>query len=290
MSEEAATEKTLQAQCYCGRPRTLQTVELQCSSCSRWFHHNCVSIYTGNCLPFITNYSFTCRGCSGNGIESLTRRQSSFTQMCVTAIANLMVENTSTGQKLFSKDKDIIPFIDKNWEFLTTVPRKSKTAWQENVKKVLHREDKVFSYKEEVSGDPHFGIVADDLAEVSPSADLPTSEVLRGARSAGGGGGAAAKRNKSEAASRTAASQEHNGTNGSGVVTRACRNPNFGADDSNSNSRAFGASAANSGSGLSLASASLSCQQAVEYPLNKDGYRYLLAGILLFSFSVLKSL
>lgn len=49
-----------------------------------------------------------------------------FPQMCVTAIANLQQESAKAGANklLFSKDREIIPFIDQYWEAMTTMPRR----------------------------------------------------------------------------------------------------------------------------------------------------------------------
>lgn len=49
-----------------------------------------------------------------------------FPQMCITAIANLQQESTKDGKNkvIFSKDREIIPFIEQYWEAMTTMPRR----------------------------------------------------------------------------------------------------------------------------------------------------------------------
>lgn len=49
-----------------------------------------------------------------------------FPQMCLTALANLQQEATKDGSNktMFSKDRDIIPYIDQYWEAMTTMPRR----------------------------------------------------------------------------------------------------------------------------------------------------------------------
>ena len=43
--------------------------------------------------------------------------------MCLTAIANLRQESVKDGSNkiLFSKDREIIPYIDQYWEAMTTI-------------------------------------------------------------------------------------------------------------------------------------------------------------------------
>lgn len=52
-------------------------------------------------------------------------------QMCITAIANMQQNATKEGkpQSLFSKDNDIIPFIEQYWEAMTTMPRRVTQSW-----------------------------------------------------------------------------------------------------------------------------------------------------------------
>lgn len=49
-----------------------------------------------------------------------------FPQMCLTAIANLRQESLKDGSSkaMFSKDREIIPYIDQYWEAMTTMPRR----------------------------------------------------------------------------------------------------------------------------------------------------------------------
>lgn len=51
--------------------------------------------------------------------------------MCVTAIANMQQAATKEGtaKVLFSKDKDIIPYIEQYWEAMTTMPRRVTQSW-----------------------------------------------------------------------------------------------------------------------------------------------------------------
>jgi hypothetical protein len=63
--------------CYCDKDRDLNVVELQCYRCLKWFHINCIHIQIGRCLPFMTCYTFLCKYCSPQQMESFTRRQTS---------------------------------------------------------------------------------------------------------------------------------------------------------------------------------------------------------------------
>jgi len=51
--------------------------------------------------------------------------------MCVTAVGNLMQASVKEGSPctMFSKERDIIPFIDSHWEGMTTMPRRVTQSW-----------------------------------------------------------------------------------------------------------------------------------------------------------------
>lgn len=110
----------------------------------------------------MTNYLFICKNCSPTGLETFKKNQArklklpfkslksngkayfmlrvmvvnsliqnmfcflAFPQMCLTAIANLRQESVKDGSNklLFSKDREIIPYIDQYWEAMTTMPRR----------------------------------------------------------------------------------------------------------------------------------------------------------------------
>jgi hypothetical protein len=59
-----------------------------------------------------------------------------FPQMCVTAIGNLMQASVKEGspRTMFSKERDIIPFIDSHWEGMTTMPRRVTQSWHATVR------------------------------------------------------------------------------------------------------------------------------------------------------------
>jgi len=56
--------------------------------------------------------------------------------MCVTAIGNLMQASVKEGspRTMFSKERDIIPFIDSHWEGMTTMPRRVTQSWHLTVR------------------------------------------------------------------------------------------------------------------------------------------------------------
>lgn len=63
--------------------------------------------------------------------------------MCVTAIANLMQASIKEGnpKTKFTKDKDIIPFIESHWEGMTTIPRRVTQSWHVTVSKITFSYD-----------------------------------------------------------------------------------------------------------------------------------------------------
>ena len=65
-----------------------------------------------------------------------------FTQMCITTIANLMQASTKEGtmRQYFSRDREIVPYIDSHWEYMTTMPRRVTQSWHATVQKTLLKE------------------------------------------------------------------------------------------------------------------------------------------------------
>lgn len=51
--------------------------------------------------------------------------------MCITAIANMQQAAAKDGKtkNLFSKDQEIIPYIEQYWEAMTTMPRRVTQSW-----------------------------------------------------------------------------------------------------------------------------------------------------------------
>ena len=53
---------------------------------------------------------------------------SEFTQMCITTIANLMQTSIKEGKsrQYFSRDKEIVPYIESHWEYIVSAGISSK--------------------------------------------------------------------------------------------------------------------------------------------------------------------
>uniref|UniRef100_A0A8D3A7G5 Ash2 like, histone lysine methyltransferase complex subunit n=1 Tax=Scophthalmus maximus TaxID=52904 RepID=A0A8D3A7G5_SCOMX len=131
--------------------RQLGEVELQCALCMKWFTADTFGIDTATCLPFMTNYVFHCNVCHHSGNTYFLRKQANLKEMCLTALANLTWRSRSQDEHpktMFSKDKDIIPFIDKYWECMTTRQRPGKLTWPNNIVKTMSKERDVFLVKE----------------------------------------------------------------------------------------------------------------------------------------------
>jgi Set1/Ash2 histone methyltransferase complex subunit ASH2 len=129
---------------FSGKERNLNIVELLCAACSGWYHESCIGYQLGKLVPFMTNYVFFCKNCSPTGLESFKKNQAreccikfyryyfiaclflAFPQMCITAIANLQQDSVkdSKNRAIFSKDREIIPYIEQYWEAMTTMPRR----------------------------------------------------------------------------------------------------------------------------------------------------------------------
>ncbi|GLD71432.1 set1/Ash2 histone methyltransferase complex subunit ASH2 [Lates japonicus] len=162
--------------------RQLGEVELQCALCMKWFTADTFGIDTATCLPFMTNYVFHCNVCHHSGNTYFLRKQANLKEMCLTALANLTWRSRTQEEHpktMFSKDKDIIPFIDKYWECMTTRQRPGKLTWPNNIVKTMSKERDVFLVKEHPdpgSKDPEeeypkFGLLDQDLGNIGPSYD-----------------------------------------------------------------------------------------------------------------------
>ncbi|KAF2352877.1 SPRY domain [Trinorchestia longiramus] len=168
-----------------------------CNQCGSWFHESCISYQLGQLVPFMLNYCFTCKACSSTGVEQFKKSQAQLREMCVTALANLSHNSGSkgksnkdgTGTKLFSLQKDIIPFLEQNWEALTTQARRATHSWHTTLQKTLMKEvDTTFTVEETgKSGEPgpnhpFFGLQCADLTLLRPSGDTGGDGCGKGGR------------------------------------------------------------------------------------------------------------
>ncbi|XP_048876494.1 set1/Ash2 histone methyltransferase complex subunit ASH2 isoform X2 [Brienomyrus brachyistius] len=245
--------------------RQLGEVELQCALCMKWFTADTFGIDTATSLPFMTTYVFHCNMCHHSGNTYFLRKQANLREMCLTALANLTWRSRTQDEHpktMFSKDKDIIPFIDKSWECMTTRQRPGKLTWPNNIVKAMSKERDVFLVKEHPdpgSKDPEedypkFGLLDQDLANIGPSYDSqkqPTSVSTAAGLNGGSaftGGLAPGGTGKGRGAKRK---QQEGGTTGTAKRTRS--DPLFSAQRLPPHG------------------------YPLEHPFNKDGYRYILA-------------
>lgn len=93
-------------------------------------------------------------------------------QMCVTALANLQQSSfkEGAGRTLFSKDKEIIPYIEYHWEALTTTSRRVTQSWYATVYRTLVKEIHILFVFEENSVDGQmYGLLCSDLTQIKPN-------------------------------------------------------------------------------------------------------------------------
>ncbi|XP_047229600.1 set1/Ash2 histone methyltransferase complex subunit ASH2 isoform X1 [Girardinichthys multiradiatus] len=248
--------------------RQLGEVELQCALCMKWFTAETFGIETATCLPFMTNYVFHCNVCHHSGNTYFLRKQANLKEMCLTALANLTWRSRTQDEHpktMFSKDKDIIPFIDKYWECMTTRQRPGKLTWPNNIVKTMSKERDVFLVKEHPdpgSKDPEeeypkFGLLDQDLGSIGPSYD--SQKQTTGTPAAGGlnggssfSGALAPGPGKGRGAKRKQQQQQQEGT-AAGATKRTRSDPLFSAQRLPPHG------------------------YPLEHPFNKDGYRYILA-------------
>ncbi|XP_049792605.1 set1/Ash2 histone methyltransferase complex subunit ASH2-like [Schistocerca nitens] len=160
--------------CYCGKERNLNIVELLCASCLHWYHESCIGLQLGKLVPFMMNYVFVCKNCSPTGLESFKKNQAAFTQMCVTALGNLKHASAKEGtpRTMFSKDKEIVPFIDLHWEGMTTMPRRVTQSWHSTIHRALMKDTgTLFVCDDTGKTDAHplYGLQGLELVDIRPN-------------------------------------------------------------------------------------------------------------------------
>ncbi|KAG7153344.1 Set1/Ash2 histone methyltransferase complex subunit ASH2-like [Homarus americanus] len=171
-----------------GKLRNLNAVELMCWQCGSWFHESCISYQLGKLVPFMLNYSFTCKTCSSTGVETFRKTQAQLRDMCITALANLQHGNKDNrGNTMFSLQRDVIPFLEQNWEALTTAARRSTQSWHTTLQRMLMKEVDAYFTVEETgeSGEPtqhhpFFGLLTSDLTLIRPIVDAPAQQQQSG--------------------------------------------------------------------------------------------------------------
>ncbi|XP_043537046.1 set1/Ash2 histone methyltransferase complex subunit ASH2-like, partial [Chiloscyllium plagiosum] len=177
--------------------------------------------------------------------------------------------------------QDIIPFIDKYWECLTTRQRPSKITWPNNIVKTMTKERDVFLVKENPdpgSKDPQedypkFGLLDQDLSNIGPAYDTqkqggsltPGSNLNGGPTFAGRLSGATCN----DGTGGRARDATQGGTVGGSGKGRGAKRKQDGTS---------GGTAKRTRSDPLFAAQRLPPHgYPLEHPFNKDGYRYILA-------------
>ena len=96
--------------------------------------------------------------------------------MCITTIANLMQNSIKEGssRQYFSRDREIVPYIDSHWEYMTSLPRRVTTSWHATIHKTLLKErGLIFVCQEPVSdsltSDGMYGLLSLELVNIRPN-------------------------------------------------------------------------------------------------------------------------
>ncbi|XP_038061625.1 set1/Ash2 histone methyltransferase complex subunit ASH2-like [Patiria miniata] len=261
--KEAASIK---GDCYCGKERSPNNIELQCSVCLKWFHKDCITCNVGNCIPYMMTYSFCCKYCNPTKSEVYSRRMANFSQLCHMALANLTAQQRleSTDKIMFSKEKDLIPFINQHWEALTPMQRRTTTTWHATIVKAMTKDSDIFICKEKLDTSgaseedyPLFGLIDQDLTKISPNYD-PSKQ---------------SSTNKGELSQKLSSSLSAslNGGSLSSSLGKSRGTKRKGLENSQ-----------NITSGKKTRNDMITAQKLpphgypLEHPFNKDGYRYIL--------------
>ncbi|CAH2002333.1 unnamed protein product [Acanthoscelides obtectus] len=169
--------------------------------------------------------------------------------MCITAIANLQQSSLKEGtnKTMFSKDKEIIPYLEYHWEALTTTPRRVTTSWHVTVTKALIKDIHILFVFEDHPDDGHmYGLINSDLTHIKPNYEA----MIKGGT-----------------LKVTDMGIQHVPVSG-GVKSRNAKRKFFGD---------VGAQG-KKGRGVDLGAPKLPAHgYPLDHPFNKDGYRYLLA-------------
>lgn len=71
---------------------------------------------------------------------------------------------------MFSKEKDIIPYIEYHWEALTTTSRRVTQSWHVTVHKALMKDIHIlFIYEDHPSDGQMYGLVNSELMQIKPN-------------------------------------------------------------------------------------------------------------------------
>ncbi|TMS32931.1 hypothetical protein L596_000721 [Steinernema carpocapsae] len=163
--------------CYCDGERRVGEIELHCAGCRKWYHQACLKdlkAFYG--LPFMVCYQFYCRPCSNHKKEMWTVKQANFSQMLVMVLSNLthnwrkaQASDAEFATKFFSLEQDIIPFIEREWDNLTSMPKRKKDSWHQTTQNALEKHPDIFVQRN--GNEPHFKLKEGDLRKIGPFLD-----------------------------------------------------------------------------------------------------------------------
>lgn len=90
--------------------------------------------------------------------------------MCITAIANMQQASVKDGNAryTFSRDKEIIPYIDQYWDAITAMPRRVTQSWYTTVQRSLAKDVQTLFTFEETENGPMFGLTTKELTSIRP--------------------------------------------------------------------------------------------------------------------------
>lgn len=159
--------------CYCGIGRRLGQLELNCSGCKRWIHKTCFRNLKLDGLPFMVSYVFICKDCSQERREKWSLKTTNFSHMCIMALANLAfrsedgsTNHASKQKQYFNVERDIIPFFEQQWENLTSMHRRVKNTWHGTILRTLAKEVDLFDAN---PNDPNsFALKEQNLLNIGP--------------------------------------------------------------------------------------------------------------------------
>ncbi|KAL7670756.1 hypothetical protein ACOME3_005680 [Neoechinorhynchus agilis] len=152
-SDDPSGEFVFDGKCVCKMPRRLGRLEYQCHSCQIIYHSACSPICNFPIVPFAFTYKYECPDCVSDPSRkfTLTLARATFTQICVTVLANLSFSNKGqslehNGNYYFHRLKWIVPRVEQCWSHITNAKKPNRIQIIANVTRCLRNDSEFIQH------------------------------------------------------------------------------------------------------------------------------------------------